>query len=97
MTKATESIDTISPATSPASAGKIVVANRSSGNISILDAVTGQLIKTVDLPAGDNGRKAEPMYVQKILSTKEFVVADRAHNRVVFFDQETYQGVRVTF
>jgi DNA-binding beta-propeller fold protein YncE len=91
MTKATESIDTISPATSPASAGKIVVANRSSGNISILDAVTGQLIKTVDLPAGDNGRKAEPMYVQKILSTKEFVVADRAHNRVVFFDQETYQ------
>jgi DNA-binding beta-propeller fold protein YncE len=76
---------------SPISGGQIVVANRTSGNISILDAVTGQLLKTVALPVGNNDKPAEPMYVKQILSTKEFAVADRANNRIVFFDQNTYQ------
>ncbi len=72
-------------------AGQILVANRGSGDISILDASSGQLIKNVALPAGDNGKKAEPLYIQQILSTNEIAVDDRANNRVVFFNQNTYE------
>ncbi|MDJ0570369.1 MAG: hypothetical protein QNJ53_15185 [Pleurocapsa sp. MO_192.B19] len=71
--------------------GRIIVANRSSGNISILDEHTGELIKTVDLPSGEGENKPEPMYVYNLLSTDEIVVDDRANDRVVFFDSTTFE------
>jgi YVTN family beta-propeller protein len=40
-------------------AGEIVVANRVSGSISVIDVRTNQLVTTVDLPEGDN--VPEPM------------------------------------
>ena len=72
------------------SIGWIVVANRNSGNISILDENTGELIQTLDLPSGEGENPPEPMYVYNLLSTNEVVVDDRANNRVVFFDAQTY-------
>ena len=41
--------------------GQIVVANRTSGNISILDENTGELIQTVDLPSKEGENPPEPM------------------------------------
>lgn len=69
----------------------IVVANRGTGNISILDEVTGELIRTVDLPAGSGENQPDPLYVYNLISTNEVVVDDRANNRVVFFDSETFE------
>ena len=71
--------------------GRIVIANRSSGNISILDENTGELIKTVDLPSGEGENTPEPMYVYNLIGTDEIVVDDRANNRVVFFDSTTFE------
>ena len=71
--------------------GQIVVANRTSGNISLLDENTGELIRTVDLPSEEGENTPEPMYVYNLLSTNEVAVDDRANNRVVFFDQQTYE------
>lgn len=71
--------------------GTIVVANRGTGNISILDEVTGELIRNVDLPAGQGENQPDPLYVYNLTSTDEIVVDDRANNRVVFFDSETFE------
>lgn len=71
--------------------GQIIVTNRTSGNISILDENTGELIQTVDLPSREEENPPEPMYIQNLLSTNEVAVNDRANDRVVFFDQETYE------
>jgi YVTN family beta-propeller protein len=64
--------------------GRIVVANRGSGSISVIDATTDQLIETYDLPAGDN--PPEPMYVVYTPAKRRVFVGDRANNRVVVFD-----------
>jgi DNA-binding beta-propeller fold protein YncE len=72
--------------------GQVAVANRGSGNISILDVDTGNLINTVDLPSGEEEKPPEPLYVNNLISTNEIVVDDRANNRVVFFDQNTYEA-----
>lgn len=71
--------------------GEVVVANRGSGSISIIDAQTDELIDTIPLPAGDN--PPEPMYV--VFSKKgNFVfVGDRANDRVVAFDADDYSVV----
>ena len=68
--------------------GEVVVANRGSGSISIIDAKTDQLVDTIPLPAGDN--PPEPMYV--VFSKKgNFVfVGDRANDRVVAFDADDF-------
>jgi YVTN family beta-propeller protein len=71
-------------------AGNIVIANRGSGNISILNEETGELIRTVDLPSSEGELTPEPMYVYNLISTNEIIVDDRANNRVVFFDSETF-------
>ncbi len=71
--------------------GTIVVANRGSGNIAILDENTGKLIKTVDLPSEKGENTPEPMYVYNLIGTDEVVVDDRANNRVVFFDSTTFE------
>ena len=63
--------------------GKIVVANRASGSISVIDTQTNQLIGTYDLPAGEN--QPDPMYVVFTRTGNRVFVGDRANNRVVVF------------
>jgi YVTN family beta-propeller protein len=64
--------------------GRIVVANRASGSISVIDARTDQLIATYDLPAGPNF--PEPMYVVYGPAKHRVFVGDRANDRVVVYD-----------
>ncbi len=71
--------------------GKIVVANRSSGSISVISAKSGELTRTVDLPAAE--KTPEPMYVVNTYwgqSRNRVWVGDRANNRVVIFDGNTF-------
>jgi DNA-binding beta-propeller fold protein YncE len=71
--------------------GEIVVANRGSGSLSIIDARTDQLLDTVPLPAGDN--TPEPMYVVHSKKGNFVFVGDRANDRVVVFDADDYSVV----
>ena len=73
------------------SGGKIVVANRASGTISVIDAQTDQLIGTYDLPAGEN--QPEPMYVVYTRQGNQVFVGDRANNRVVVFQARDFSVV----
>jgi len=71
--------------------GKIVVADRASGTISVVSARTGVLLATVDLPPGDNA--PEPMYVVPYPAKNRVFVGDRANDRVVAFDSRTFEVV----
>ena len=77
--------------------GNIVVANRESGTISVIDVKTDKLLRMVHLPQGPNDAVPEPMYVVNTNSWFEsFVwVGDRANDRVVVFDADTYDVVDV--
>lgn len=67
--------------------GTVVVANRGSGDVSVID--TGTLaVDTVDLP-GD----AEPMYVSHDRRHGRVLVGDRASSTVVALDDETLDVV----
>lgn len=68
--------------------GEVVVANRGSGSISIIDARSNQLIDTIPLPAGDNA--PEPMYVVFSRRGNYVFVGDRANDLVVAFDADDY-------
>ncbi len=67
------------------SSERVVVANRASKDISVIDAATNTLIGTYLMP--DNG---EPMYVVHIPQAKSVFVGDRANNRVVAFDEDDF-------
>lgn len=64
--------------------GNVVVANRASGTISVIDAGDPNDVTTVPLPAGENA--PEPMYVTSSRSGDRAFVGDRANSRVVVFD-----------
>jgi YVTN family beta-propeller protein len=64
--------------------GKIVVANRASGSISLIDVATDQVLETIELPEADNF--PEPMYVVYTRTSDRVFVGDRANNRVVVFN-----------
>ena len=68
--------------------GKIVVANRADGTISIIAAKTNEIIDTVALPDGEN--PPEPMYVVYSSAKNRVFVGDRANNRVVVFDAHDF-------
>jgi DNA-binding beta-propeller fold protein YncE len=68
------------------SAGKIVVANRASGTISVIDVQSDLVTGTFALPAGANA--PEPMYVVQV--RKRVFVGDRANNRVVVFNAHSF-------
>jgi YVTN family beta-propeller protein len=63
--------------------GRVVVANRGSGSLSVIDTRTDAVIDTVPLP-GDS--PAEPMYVVYIPAMHRVLVGDRANDQVVAFD-----------
>jgi YVTN family beta-propeller protein len=73
------------------SSGQVVVADRASGTISVIDAGTDQLIDSYALPAGVNA--PEPLYVTYVKSGHRIFVGDRANNRVVVFDATDYSVV----
>ncbi|GJM33575.1 MAG: hypothetical protein DHS20C18_25760 [Saprospiraceae bacterium] len=64
---------------------RVVVANRASRSISVIDAATNTLIGTYPMP--DNG---EPMYVVHVPRVNAVFVGDRANNRVVVFDESDF-------
>ena len=70
--------------------GKIVVANRGSGNISIINARSGELITNIDLPQFDDDASPEPMYVVYSRPDNRIFVGDRANDRVVAFDARDF-------
>jgi len=74
------------------SQGGIVVANRADGSISVIDVATSG-VTNFALPAGTN--TPEPMYVVYSLSNDLVFVGDRANDRVVAFDAQTF-GVQAT-
>ncbi len=71
-----------------ADSGKVVVANRASGTISVIDTHTDTVTATVPLPAGVNA--PEPMYVVYSPTHHRVFVNDRSNNRVVAFDARTF-------
>jgi DNA-binding beta-propeller fold protein YncE len=68
----------------------VVVANRASGDLSVIDVATMD-VDQVPLPNGPN--EAEPMYVSHDPRHDRVLVGDRASNAVVAFDDETYEVV----
>jgi YVTN family beta-propeller protein len=68
--------------------GKIVVANRGSGTISVIDAKRDTRLATVPLPSGN--RLPEPMYVVNTPYRNRVWVGDRANNQVVVFDGRSF-------
>lgn len=71
------------------STGMIVVANRGSGSISIINTRNNQLAGEVALPAAAN--PPEPMYVVHAPMAERVFIGDRANNRVVVFDDEAFE------
>ncbi len=66
--------------------GKIVIANRASGMISVIDVASDRVIGTYALPAAD--KMPEPMYV--VYSGGRVFVGDRANNRVAVFNPRSF-------
>jgi DNA-binding beta-propeller fold protein YncE len=66
--------------------GRMVVANRASGTLSVIDVATDQ-VTPVAMPAGD--RLSEPMYA--VYAGGRVLVGDRANSRIVAFDADTFQ------
>lgn len=65
----------------------VVVANRGSGDISVID-ITTLNVENIDLPG-----VAEPMYVSHDFRNDRVLVGDRASSEIVALDDETYEVV----
>ena len=75
---------TVAPASSTMPArGRIVVANRASGTISVIDTHTDEVVDTVPMPDG-----GEPMSVVYVAAQNRVLVGDRANSRVVAFNAQ---------
>lgn len=70
--------------------GKIVVANRNSDTISVIDAGTDLVVDTVQLPMFPGDAVPEPMYVVNTPTKNRVWVGDRANDRVVVFDGNNF-------
>ncbi len=68
--------------------GSVVVANRGTNDLSVIDVQSGAAVKSVALP--DNG---EPMYLTYSPQNSYLFVADRANSRAVVFDAKTLDHV----
>jgi len=68
--------------------GNIVVANRNSGSISVINTKTDEVSGTYQLPSGPN--TPEPMYVVFVERGHRVFVGDRANNQVVVFNSSNY-------
>ncbi len=68
---------------------RMVVADRGSGTITVIDTDTDEAIDTIALPAGDNA--PEPMYVTYSKKGDRVFVGDRGNSRVVVYDARTME------
>jgi len=68
--------------------GNIVVANRASSSLSVIDVRTDSITATINLPAGSH--PAQPMYVVHSPKADRIFVGDRGNNRVVVLDDEDF-------
>jgi DNA-binding beta-propeller fold protein YncE len=68
--------------------GKVVIANRAGGTVSVIDVHTDQVVGTHPLPTGPNA--PEPMYVVHSPARRRVFVGDRANSRVVVFDSKNF-------
>jgi YVTN family beta-propeller protein len=73
--------------------GKVVVANRGSGTISVIDAWTAEVSGTYALPATAGEPTPEPMYVVHTKPHHRVFVGDRANNRVAVFDDRSFEVI----
>ncbi len=71
-------------------AGRIVVANRGSGSISVIEPHSNRLLGTHELPPGPN--PPEPMYVVDG-GYRRVLVGDRSNDRVVVFDKLEFRAL----
>lgn len=69
--------------------GHIIIANRASGTISVIDARNDTVSATIPLPNAEN--QPQPMYVVHSPRANRVFVGDRANNRVVVFDDKTFE------
>lgn len=72
-----------------AKSGTIVVANRASGTLSLIDVKSDQVSATLTLPAG--AKQPEPMYVVHTPKSDRVFVGDRANNRLVIYDDDNFE------
>ena len=70
-------------------AGKIVVADRGSGTLTVISARTDEVVATLEMPAGDDA--PEPMYVYYTPIGNRFFVGDRGNDRVVAYNARTLE------
>lgn len=66
-------------------AGAVVVADRGSGTLSVVDVATDQLVQTILLPGTVT---PEPMYVVYVKKNHRIFVGDRANNQVIALDAD---------
>ena len=69
--------------------GQIVVANRNSGTISVINASTDEITGTYRLP----GKNPQPMYVVWSQTTNRVFVGDRTNNTVVVFNGSDFSVI----
>jgi len=86
---ADKSAGALSPDNGSRNMGSIVVANRGSGTISVIDSHEATLTGTHDLPQAEGEAFPEPMYVVHVGRHGLVFVGDRANNRVVAFESGT--------
>lgn len=75
-----------------ATPGRVVVANRTSGTLSIIDENTDTLIRNVSV-AGKFSRPPEPMYVNYSAKYNRLLVNDRANKQIIALDADTYHVI----
>ncbi|MBD3226472.1 MAG: beta-propeller fold lactonase family protein [Caldithrix sp.] len=66
----------------------MVIANRNSGSITVIDTRTERIRGTYDLPTG--AQTPQPMYVVWVPHTNRVFVGDRSNDRVVVFNADNY-------
>jgi YVTN family beta-propeller protein len=71
--------------------GKVVVADRGTGTLTVISTRTDTVTATLDLPPGAN--PPEPMYVYYTPIRSRFFVGDRANDRVVAYSARSLQVV----
>ncbi len=69
---------------------RVVIANRASGTISVIDARTDEVVGTYALPSSDGEPAPEPMYVVSVPRYGRVFVGDRANDRVAVFNARTF-------
>lgn len=73
-----------------ATPGRVVVANRTSGTLSIINEDNDTLIRTVSV-AGKFARPPEPMYVNYVAKHNLLIVNDRANQQIIALDADSYK------